>query len=180
MSKRFVAALMMAAAAAAHADPLVLSFTASDFTGGTVGELPPFQSVSGALIYEPGSDFEPLLSLLAIDLTIGDKQYTLQDVTFENFFGGFAVGGAALGAGDLTGGSDDFRLVWSTFTGNPLEFAYTVSSNASVWTTQTFPEYNTAPAPVPEPEAMGLALAGLGIVMGLRQRARRQGISTTC
>ncbi|RZI85807.1 MAG: hypothetical protein EOP38_03880 [Rubrivivax sp.] len=180
MSKRLVAALMMAAATAAHADPLVLSFTATNFTGGTLGELPPVASVSGALIYEPGSDFEPLLSLLAIDLTIGDKQYTLQDLTFENFFGGFAVGGVALGAGDLAGGSDDVRLVWSTFTGNPLEFAYTVSSNSSVWSTQTFPEYNTAPAPVPEPEALGLAMAGLGIVMGLRYGARRQGISKAC
>lgn len=174
MSKRIVAALMLAAATAAHAEPLVLSFTATDFIGGSFGEAPPVESVSGALIYDSGSDFEPLLSLLAIDLTIGDKQYTLQDLTFENFFGGFSVGGAALGAGDLAGSSDDFRLVWSTFTGEPLEFSYAVSGNPSVWSTQTFPAYSTAPAPVPEPEALGLALAGLGIVMGLRHRARRQ------
>lgn len=172
MYKCLVSGLLTAiAVTAAHAEPLVLSFKADNFVGGAPGDAPPVEAITGALIYDSGPDFEPLVSLLAIDLSIGDKQYTLQDVTFENFFGGFSVGGTLLGAGDLAGNSDDFRLVWSTFTGNPLEFAYAINSNANVWTTQSFPEYNTTPA-VPEPGVVGLALAGLGVAIGLRRRDR--------
>jgi hypothetical protein len=168
-----IAAFSFFQAMVAHAIPITLTFTATDFVP-LVGSSPaPDDPVSGAVIYEAASVNSPINSLTAISLTISGHAFILAEVGFLDLGLGIEeIGGLIDGVNGAGNSESDFLIIWDTSSLTPLLFLYPTSDSSGIWDTSTFAQFSVTPSAVPEPNTFVLlALGFLGILAARKAKS---------
>jgi hypothetical protein len=150
-----------------RADVFTLNFTANGFAAGA-----PQNPVSGSFTYEAASATSPVTALDSVNLTIAGHTYALVDIGFLSPYGGgpdTVIGGVSNGVADVTSGTDDFYLVWTTATDVPDGFLYSTPDHGN-YGASSFQSFSITPAAVPEPSSVVLLLTiAAGLTLSLRR-----------
>lgn len=182
MLKSICAALLLSVCflQPAYAIPVTVNFTAGPFyPGGNKWDAPypaPQTSVSGSFTYEADNLFAPIKVITAVDLTIAEHKYTVDELGFQNFQDGsnldYVIGGASLGVLTMDRTRNDFWFEWGTYGVAPM--AYVVPSFPDTCIATDFSEFSITadyyPTPAPEPSTVALLLGGVGFLLWRKPR----------
>ena len=166
-----LAAFSLLVTSGAHAMPITLSFTASNFVPSLGSNPPPVDPVSGTIVWDAASVNSPINSLTSISLVIDGHTYSLGEIGFVNFTNVAFIGGLVSGINSVVPATDDFFFEWDFATPTPFMFTYASSRHfPPVWSSNTFPQVTVTPTP--EPTALAcLTLGLLGIAAGRLRKA---------
>ena len=123
----------------------------------------------GSVVWEADSVHASIDALISVDITIEDYVYSLAEVGFESYAGGWeTIGGKVTTVGGLASFTEDFGLIWNRFTHIPSAFTYGTLETLPIWD-GSFNQFSIREAvmvPVPGPFsllALGLVLTGLTV-----------------
>lgn len=172
ISSAVVAVLLLCTASAQAAD-YKLTFTASDFYGGSDATFmtPPAPVVTGSFVFSAAdASLGDWQSVREIDVVVGSHRYGVAESQAGYAFGGVVISGNAGGYGWPSTVEDDFLLAADL---ERIIFAYSdISTSQIIWTTTSVQMSITEVTAVPEPETYAMLLAGLGL-MGFVARRRK-------
>ena len=139
MLRRILASLSLAALlfGNAQAVPITAQFVVGDFTDLTA----PTDPVTGSIVWEAASPYDPIESLTSIDLTIAGHAYTLGEIGFLSPGTTNIVGGTVDGVDWITTRKNDFYLFWDRETLAPIYFAYTTEDHGGVFANNVFRKF---------------------------------------
>lgn len=161
----FAAGLLFTTAATyANADEFTLQFSVSQF-GPSNGNMAPVTPVAGSISWVATSEYDPIQSLVGIDLLILGHSYSIDELSYSSKINATVIGGSIGGEGGLTSQTTDFRISWATSQMNPIEFGYTVPEISGIWSSSTFDTFNISASPVPEPDSKLQFLIGAPLVL---------------
>jgi len=160
-----------------QAIPITVDFTVTYFYRGDDYPPAPTNPVSGTIVYDAASTTADINSITSINLTIDGHTYGISEIIFQSLYENHHLIGGSLDGGDITPGTDDFRLMWHKDTLTPDHFYYSSVNSITTYGVSTdyevtgiFNKFTVTSAPVPIPGALVLFGSGLVGLAGISRK----------